>query len=107
MPFFSLGPEGRKQFEQFGRVSTLGLELGLSIALGFWAGQWLDRKLGTTWLTWLGFAFGLAAGTRSLFVLVRRTRAELSQDSPDGSPPDSSGSQHSDSQHHSSESDPS
>jgi len=94
MPFFSLGPEGRKQFEQFGRVSTLGLELGLSIALGFWGGQWLDRKFGTGgWLTWVGFALGLTAGVRSLYTLVRRTQAELSKDTTSDSntpdPPDS------------------
>ncbi|NOY92299.1 MAG: AtpZ/AtpI family protein [Deltaproteobacteria bacterium] len=90
MPFFSFGPEGRKQFEQFGRVSTLGLELGLSIALGFWGGQWLDRKFGTGgWLTWVGFALGLTAGVRSLYVLVRRTQAELSKTDPEGSLDDS------------------
>lgn len=91
MPLFSFGPEGRKQFEQFGRVSTLGLELGLSIALGFWGGQWLDRKFGTGGvLTWLGFALGLAAGARSLYRLVRRTQAELQQPTPDADPaPDS------------------
>jgi F0F1-type ATP synthase assembly protein I len=91
MPFFSFGPEGRKQFEQFGRVSTLGLELGLSIALGFWGGQWLDRKFGTGgWFTWVGFALGLFAGVRSLYTLVRRTQAELSNtDSPENSPSDS------------------
>ena len=84
MPLFSFGPEGRKQFEQFGRVSTLGLELGLSIALGFWGGQWLDRKFGTGGvLTWVGFALGLAAGARSLYSLVRRTRAELQKQTPD------------------------
>jgi F0F1-type ATP synthase assembly protein I len=68
-----LNREQREQLKQLGSLSTIGLELGLSIALGFLGGQWLDGKLGTEpWLKWIGFGLGLAAGARSLYRAVRR-----------------------------------
>jgi F0F1-type ATP synthase assembly protein I len=76
-----LDPEQRKQLLAAGRVSTVGLELALSIALGLLGGRWLDSKLGTgPWLQWIGFAFGLAAGVMSLYVVTRSIRAQLDQD---------------------------
>ena len=46
-----------------GSFSTIGLELGLSIALGYLGGEWLDGKFGTEpWLKWIGLGFGLARG---------------------------------------------
>ena len=62
-------------------MSTVGLELALSIALGLLGGRWLDGKLGTEpWLQWIGFALGLAAGVTSLYVVTRSIRAQLDQD---------------------------
>ncbi len=42
-----LNREQREQLRQMGSLSTIGLELGLSIALGYLGGEWLDGKLGT------------------------------------------------------------
>ncbi len=76
-----LDPEGREQWQIAGRVGAIGIELGLSIALGFVAGDWLDGTFGTKpWLTWLGLALGLVAGGRSLYRLMRKTRADLDAD---------------------------
>ena len=70
-----LNREQREQLKQLGSLSTIGLELGLSIALGYLGGRWLDGKLGTEpWLQWIGLALGLAAGARSLYRVVRRAR---------------------------------
>ena len=35
------------------------------------AGQWLDRKLGTSFLTVMGFGLGFAIGFAALLVMVR------------------------------------
>jgi F0F1-type ATP synthase assembly protein I len=77
-----LGPEAKEQMTVAGRVGSIGIELGLSIALGFFAGRWLDGVLGTTpWLALVGLGLGLAAGGRSLYRLVKKTRTDL--DTPD------------------------
>ncbi|MDH3726603.1 MAG: AtpZ/AtpI family protein [Myxococcales bacterium] len=76
-----LDPEQRKQLLAAGRVSTVGLELALSIALGLLGGRWLDSKLGTEpWLQWIGFALGLAAGAMSLYTVTRSMREQLEED---------------------------
>jgi ATP synthase protein I len=54
-------------------ASSVGLELGLSVALGLLIGWWLDQHLGTQpWLmlTWL--VFGLVAGFRGIFRAIKR-----------------------------------
>ncbi len=51
-----------------GRVGAIGIELVLSIFLGYFAGRWLDSKLGTgPWLQWIGLALGLVAGPTLLW----------------------------------------
>ena len=49
-------------------MTTVGMELVLSIALGFLGGRWLDAKLGTEpWLLVVGCVCGLIAGVRFLW----------------------------------------
>jgi len=76
-----LNKEQREQLKQLGSLSTIGLELGLSIALGYLGGRWLDGKLGTEpWLQWIGLGFGLAAGGVSLYRVVRRAQRMMEQE---------------------------
>ena len=76
-----LNREQREQLKQLGSLSTIGLELGLSIALGYLGGRWLDGKLGTEpWLQWIGLALGLAAGARSLYRVVRRAQRMMEEE---------------------------
>lgn len=57
-----------------GSFGTLGLEIVLCIALGFFGGRWLDEKFGTApYLAGFGFCFGLAAAIKS----VMRAHAEM------------------------------
>jgi F0F1-type ATP synthase assembly protein I len=71
----------REQLKQVLSLSTIGLELGLSIAVGYFGGRWLDAKLGTEpWLQWFGLALGLAAGARSLYRVVRRAQRILDEE---------------------------
>ncbi|MBZ0116516.1 MAG: AtpZ/AtpI family protein [Sandaracinaceae bacterium] len=72
-----LGPEGRQQLRQGSKVAALGLELGLSVAVGAFTGTWLDARFGTgPWLTYVLLLCGLAAGSRSVYRLVKRTNME-------------------------------
>ncbi|MFW5920401.1 MAG: AtpZ/AtpI family protein [Polyangiales bacterium] len=76
-----LGPQGREQLRVLGRHGTVGLEMGLSVAVGFFGGRWLDGLFGTgPWLKWIGLGFGLAAGFRALYRVARQVRDELEDD---------------------------
>jgi len=66
------------------RFSSVGLELALSIFLGYLAGDWLDGQFGTTpWLTLAMMGVGIGAGFLSLHrALKRLMRTE--EDPPKG-----------------------
>ncbi len=60
-----------------GTYGTVGLEFGLSVLVGLFAGHWLDRKLQTDpWLAFVGMGFGTAAGIRTLWRAAERARKE-------------------------------
>ena len=76
-----LDREQREQLKQLGSLSTIGLELGLSIVIGYLGGRWLDGELGTEpLLKWIGLALGLAAGARSLYRVVRRAQRMMEEE---------------------------
>jgi len=57
--------------------SSMGLELGLSVVIGFLIGSWLDDWLRTD--PWFLLVFGIAgiiSGYRSIFRLVKRVQAD-------------------------------
>ena len=68
--------EGRSGWRTLGMLSTAGLTLAFSIAIGGAAGYWLDQRLGTNWIILVGFVLGVVAGFRELFRIVRRVIAE-------------------------------
>lgn len=54
-------------------ASSIGLELGLSVAIGVLVGWWLDQHLHTQpWLMLLWLVFGLVAGFRGVMRAVKR-----------------------------------
>ncbi len=66
----------KQNWKGLGTYGTVGLELALSVLLGLFVGSWLDRKLGTRWMTLVGFGFGLAAGVRTLWRALRQANEE-------------------------------
>jgi len=67
----------RSDIKGLGDYGTVGLELVLSILFGFFAGRWLDTKLGTNgWLTVIGFGLGVVAGFRALYRAAVKMRKE-------------------------------
>jgi ATP synthase protein I len=83
-----LGPEARKQLTALGSVATIGIEMAVSIAVGYFGGRWLDGHLHTTFIRWVGLGLGVVAAYRSLYKLTRKTKKQLEQHTPE--PPDSS-----------------
>ncbi len=71
MPLFR--PEDRKLFKQIGQLSTAGLELSVSIAVGAGGGVLLDNWLGTKpYLMLVGVVFGAIAGFRTLYRMANK-----------------------------------
>lgn len=66
------------------RFSTVGLELGFSVLIGLFVGQWLDKRLGTDpWMLLLFLLFGMVAGFRSVYRLLRDLNADIRQEDED------------------------
>jgi ATP synthase protein I len=54
------------------RYGSLGLEMGVAIAIGLLIGLWLDKRFDTKpWLTILFLLFGLAAGFKNVIRIIR------------------------------------
>lgn len=66
-------------------ASSIGLELGLSVAIGLLVGWWLDQHLGTQpWLMLLWLVFGLAAGFRGVVRAIKRADRAAEQEEARG-----------------------
>ncbi|MBM4318473.1 MAG: AtpZ/AtpI family protein [Deltaproteobacteria bacterium] len=75
-------PEGfRQTWRSMRTYGAVGLEMGISVALGAGFGLWLDRKLGTRPIcTLLGLLFGLGAAARALWRVVKQAEAEAERE---------------------------
>ncbi len=76
-----LGDDKGKILRQIGSYSTLGLEMGLSVAVGAIMGYYLDKWLHTEpWLLIIFLIFGAIAGFRSLYRALKRFEREDKED---------------------------
>jgi ATP synthase protein I len=76
-----LGEDKAKLIQQIASYSTLGLEMGLSVALGVGIGYYLDKWLNTEpWLLIVFLLLGVIAGFRSLYRALKRLQKEESED---------------------------
>jgi F0F1-type ATP synthase assembly protein I len=79
------GPPGEKEANSGPSASEfagVGLQFAASIILCLFAGQWLDRKLGTApWFLIVGVFFGAGAGFHSLYrkLMAAQAREEAAQ----------------------------
>ena len=76
-----IDPEVKKMWRIAGSTGAVGFEVAVAIAIGYFGGQWLDRKFGTTpWLTIVGFAAGVGAAIKALVRVTREYRKTLAKD---------------------------
>jgi ATP synthase protein I len=76
-----MDPEAKKMWAVAASTSAVGLEIALAIGIGYFGGQYLDRKLGVSpWLTWVGFGAGVGAGIKALFRVVRSYQKSLEEE---------------------------
>ena len=76
-----LGEDKGKLFRQVASYSTLGLEMGLSVAVGAVIGYYIDKWLKTEpWFLIVFLLFGVVAGFRSLYRALKRLQKEDMED---------------------------
>jgi F0F1-type ATP synthase assembly protein I len=65
----------KRTIRTLGLVSTVGMAMALSIALGAGIGYYLDEFFGTRpWLSLIFLGFGIAAAFRNLYVLYKKVK---------------------------------
>ncbi len=97
--------EGRK-WRDLGDVGAVGIEFVVSLAVGYYAGRWLDRRYfhERGWVTGLGALFGVILAFKAIWDAAKRAQRRLDElereersahDAPpppkprdDGNPPD-------------------
>ena len=73
-----LGDDRGRLIKQIAMYSTLGLEMGLSVAVGAGIGYYLDKWLKTEpWFLIIFLVFGVIAGFRSLYRAAKRLQKDL------------------------------
>ena len=63
-----------------GLAGALGIEIALCFGIGGYGGYWLDRKLNTHWIMYLGLIFGLGAAIKGVMRVVNAYRREVEGD---------------------------
>jgi ATP synthase protein I len=78
-------PDSKKEtWLAFMTYGSLGLEMGLSVAIGIAIGYFLDKRFGTSPILTLVFLmFGLIAGMRRLYTLWKKMEKEDNERSDD------------------------
>lgn len=67
----------KKTIRTLGYLSTTGMAMALSIAIGALAGYYLDKKFNTDpWLFFIFLLFGIIAAYRNLVFMVRKARID-------------------------------
>jgi ATP synthase protein I len=54
-------------------AGAMGLQFGISVAIGAFGGNWLDKQFDTApWLVLTGIVLGAAAGFRDLYLFAKK-----------------------------------
>ncbi len=70
--------DAKKMWGIAGSTGAVGIEIAVAIGIGYFGGQYLDRKLGVApWFMWVGFAAGVGAGIKALVRVVRSYQKTL------------------------------
>ncbi|PIE18502.1 MAG: hypothetical protein CSA66_04650 [Proteobacteria bacterium] len=65
-------------------VASIGIEMGLSMVLGYLIGIWIDGQLDSApWGLVFGLVAGVGAAGKALLRVYRRARRVMQQPSPD------------------------
>ena len=74
---------GTSAFFRAARFASLGLEMGVAVAIGAGIGYALDRWLGTApWLLLVFLLFGIAAGFKGVIDAARKASGDIKASNP-------------------------
>lgn len=69
------------KWKAYGRYGSLGIELLVSMAVGYFLGKWLDDRVGAGgWLTGLFTAAGVYAGFRAIFKAAKQMEHDIEKE---------------------------
>jgi F0F1-type ATP synthase assembly protein I len=78
----AIDPDAKKMWRIAGTTGAVGIEIAAAIAIGYFLGNYLDRKLGTKpWIMYVGILAGIGAAIKAL---VRVTRDYRRSESGEG-----------------------
>jgi len=80
-------PDSPSSFFKMARFASVGLEMGIAVAIGAGAGYLADNHFGTKpWLSLVGLLIGVAAGFKGMIDAAKKAKASLgsSKDKEDG-----------------------
>lgn len=70
-------PKYKQVFDQISRYGTVGLELGISVAIGIVIGYYLDKWLDTSpWLTIFMMLCGTISGFKRIYFALKEIEKE-------------------------------
>jgi ATP synthase protein I len=70
-----IDPEVKKMWRVAGTTGAVGIEVAAAIAIGYFVGRYLDRKLGTQpWIMYVGILAGIGAAIKALVRVTREYR---------------------------------
>lgn len=68
-----------RPWKEYGRYGSVGLELILSIGVGYWIGKYVDHRFfhDAGWATGIGFLLGVYTGFRALVKVAQRMQKDI------------------------------
>lgn len=70
--------EDERAARSFGRYAGVGLQFAVSVVLFVYAGQWLDRRLGTA--PWFLLAGAIVGASAAFYSMYHRLMADLERE---------------------------
>jgi ATP synthase protein I len=68
-------------------TGAAGIEIAVSIVIGYFGGKYLDGRFGTTpWLTWIGFAAGVGSAVKAVVRVVKSYQRTIKEEDADRKP---------------------
>ena len=88
----AIDPDSKKMWRSAGTAGALGIEIALCIVIGAGGGYWLDRKLNTHWIMYLGLLFGIGAAIKGILRVTRQYKRESAAEDAKSKPDQQGGS---------------
>jgi len=76
----AIDPDSKRFWRSAGSAGALGIEIVLCFVIGGGVGYFLDRKLNTHWIMYLGLFFGLGAAIKGVMRVVKQYKGEVEAD---------------------------